>query len=477
MLGGIDHAAAFLAADRKQVPASVLVGAGPMLFADPTVPAAGVTQALFKAETMAHSLKDLGLVAWAPGANDWALGEQELARLRQESGATLLAANLQGKTAGATATRLVEAGGHKVGFVGVSLPEVRGGAVEGLEVRPAAAALQAGHAELTRAGAEIFVALVAAHRGAALRLAESTRGFQVVVVGKGFDQGEANDEPFGPSVVGDALVVQAPNHLQGIGVVDLYVREGSFRFADGSGLELSEERSRLERRIEELERRLVDWERPNSGLSPAEVSARRQDLEQLKARRASLKAPEAPKTGSFFRYELVQVRESLGVDEQVTRRLEAYYKRVNEHNRQAFADVTPAPAGEGQSSYVGVNQCSTCHLEERAFWDGTPHAKAYATLVKDHKQFNLDCVSCHVTGYDKPGGSTVTHVANLESVQCETCHGPGSRHAADPTDKSLIRRTPDVSLCASACHHPPHVPNDWQVGEAWQKILGPGHGR
>src|SRR5690606_12895228 len=170
------------------------------------------------------------------------------------------------------------------------------------------------------------------------------------------------------------------------GVVDLYVRGDSYKFADGSGLALQEERSSLGRRIEELERRLVEWERPTSGLQPQEVAARRQDLQTLKARQAQLSDPEPPKEGSYFRYELVQVRESLGADKQVALRLEAYYKRINEHNAKAFADLEPAAVPEGQSGYVGVDQCSTCHLEERAFWDGTRHATAYATLTKDHKQ-------------------------------------------------------------------------------------------
>jgi hypothetical protein len=475
MLGGVDHAAAFLSQQRKSGVGSLLVGAGPMLFADPTIPPAQRTQALFKADTMARSLKDLGLVAWAPGANDWALGEAELARLRTESGAALLAGNLSGATAGARAAQVVEVGGHKVGLVGVSLPDVRGAGVEGIQVQSAEEALRAGHAQVTAEGADLVVALVAAHRGTALRLAESARGYQLVVVGKGYDQGEANDPPFPPSVIGDALVVQAPNHLQGVGVVDLYVRDGSYRFADGSGLALEEERSSLDRRIEELEARLSEWQR--NGASSEEIEARRKDLAELRARRARLAEPSQPTAGSYFRYELVQVRESLGADAQVAKRLEAYYKRVNEHNREAFADAKPPPVPEGQSGYVGVEQCSTCHEAARKFWDGTPHAQAYVTLEREHKQFNLDCVSCHVTGYDKPGGSTVTHVEGLEAVQCENCHGPGSRHVANPTDKTLIRRVPDQGMCASACHHPPHVADDWQVSDAWPKILGPGHGR
>jgi hypothetical protein len=148
---------------------------------------------------------------------------------------------------------------------------------------------------------------------------------------------------------------------------------------------------------------------------------------------------------------------------------------VNEHNRVAFADVRPKEPAAGQSSYVGVTACTACHQSERAFWDRTAHAAAYTTLTRQDKEFNLECVSCHVTGYDIPGGSTVAHVQGLEHVQCEVCHGPGSRHVGNPADKSLIT-TPARSVCAEQCHHPPHVHPGWSADEAWNLILGPGHG-
>jgi len=123
-----------------------------------------------------------------------------------------------------------------------------------------------------------------------------------------------------------------------------------------------------------------------------------------------------------------------------------------------------------------VKKCQGCHEEETKFWRTTEHAGAYEVLAREDKQFNLDCVGCHVTGYDKPGGSTVTHVDGLKDNQCENCHGPGSLHAESPTKKGLIDARPERSLCASECHHPPHVQPNWNVDEAWKKILGPGHG-
>jgi hypothetical protein len=147
---------------------------------------------------------------------------------------------------------------------------------------------------------------------------------------------------------------------------------------------------------------------------------------------------------------------------------------VNEHNREAFKDVLPPPVPDGQSGYVGVASCSLCHQSERAFWDKTPHHAAYATLATQNKQFNLECVGCHVTGYEAPGGTTVAHVEGLTDVQCEVCHGPGSRHVGNPADPKLIA-IPERSLCASKCHHPPHVHPDWSVDAAWKVIVGKGH--
>ena len=86
----------------------------------------------------------------------------------------------------------------------------------------------------------------------------------------------------------------------------------------------------------------------------------------------------------------------------------------------------------GQRLRRQSSSASTCHEEARKVWDKTAHARAYATLSKEFKEYNLDCVSCHVTGYEKPGGSTVTLNDIARDVQCEECHGPGQAHAKAP---------------------------------------------
>jgi len=491
MLGGVDHVAAFIAREVKKAPHSLVVGAGPMFFENPTVQPEERAQQLFKAEAMAQSLADIGLVAWAPGANDWALGTADFVRLCNQTGAKALAANLRDPTGTVVRAQVVRRGELSIGLIGISIPTLPATAGPGTlsaaasAQPPATFTLDPAEAALGREleqlkDTAINVALIAAPRGEALRIVErlgrGPRPLQVAILGKPYDQGENNDVPISAEVIENTLVVQAPNHLQSIAVIDLYVRDGTGHFADGTGLLAHEGRLQLEARIDELSHRIERWKAPSSGVSQKDIAAQEAQLRTLRDERAALRPIVTPESGSYFLYDLVQVKEGLGQEPKVSARLSAYYQRVNEHNRVAFAEHKPAPANPGEPSFVGIDSCTNCHLEERVFWNSTGHAHAYVTLESAHKEYNLDCVGCHVTGYELPGGSTVTHVAPLKAVQCEVCHGPGSLHVEDPTKDGTIKAMPSRSLCASACHHPPHVGADWSVDVAWPQILGKGHG-
>lgn len=472
MLGGVDHAAALVAKARSEATDSLLLAAGPTLFMDPELARERETQDSWKAEGIAQALGEMGLAAWVPGANDFAAGAKELKALNEKMGAKLLAANLKAEALPASAIHTVNVSGTRVGMTGVSMPKSPLGTPPGVAVEDLRATLQKGLQQLEKDKADLKIALVASNRGEALRLAEHVPGFHLMIVGKSTDRGEGNDPPTPPVLVGDTLVVEAPNHLQGLGIVDLYIRDRGFSFHDAAGLAQAEERLSLERRTGELERRIVEWVK--AGADSKDVGARKADLARMKKRLTELQVPSPPATGSFFRYALEEVREELGSDDKVEARMKSYYKRVNEHNRELFKDRKPSPAPKGQASYVGVESCAECHEEAVTFWKGTGHGKAYKTLTDDFKEFNLDCVSCHVTGYERPGGSTVTFVDKLKDVQCEECHGPGSLHVASE-DIDFITLRPEQDLC-QRCHHPPHVTDDWSAREAWPHIVGKGHG-
>ena len=470
MLGGLDHAAALLRQSEKGAESSLMLAAGPMFFRAPKLEAARRQQDVWKAQSIADSFADLDLVAWAPGVNDFAGGLSTLASLQQSSRAALLAANLTGP--GIQSTQIIDRGGLRVGLTGISalgetdLPE-------GVSSSDPKAALVQARKALKAGGAKVLIALLAMKRGEALRLVESVPGFHVFVLGKQLDRGEANDAPLPAVRVGNTVVVQPPNHLQALSVLDLFVRDGKMTFQDAAGLDQAEQKQSIERRQSILEKRIARW-KSNGAVTGNDLAARELELAQLKTQLGKMASPVAPKSGSFFRYELAMVRESSGMDKAVAARMSDYYQRVNNHNREAFADRKPEPVADGHSSYAGISACNQCHEEAVTFWKTTSHARAYETLSRDHKQFNLDCVSCHVTGYEKPGGSTVTFVDQLKDVQCEVCHGPLSRHAAEPDSQEPVR--PPQSLC-SKCHHEPHVGRDWKVRQAWPHILGPGHGR
>jgi formate-dependent nitrite reductase cytochrome c552 subunit len=109
-------------------------------------------------------------------------------------------------------------------------------------------------------------------------------------------------------------------------------------------------------------------------------------------------------------------------------------------------------ADEKKFEYVGSAKCKKCHLPEHKSWEKTKKGHALDTLMPDEAveaktKFKLDpkkdysrdasCVSCHVTGFGKPGGyeipaegdaAAAKAMAHLAHVGCESCHGPGSEY-------------------------------------------------
>jgi hypothetical protein len=466
-LGGLDHAAAWIAKERTKAEGAILLAAGPLFFMDPVLKEERAAQEKAKAETMAKSIATLGFAALAPGRNEWAAGTPQLQLLMQTSGGALAAANLSAPPPTPWIASVVkEVHGTKVGIIGVAAPDRAEDAkpIPDLTVGPATDAVKAEVGKVKAGGAQIVVVLAAVGRGEAKRIADIAPDVTAIVVGSPGGSGEANTETPPAERVGNVVVVETGNHLQTLGVLDFYVKDGKYNFADGSGLENAQKRASMTRQIDELRGRIA------MGNKDEETKKR---LDKLESDRKSLDDVPPPQTGSFFKWQAVEVRESLGRDEAVKNELTAYYKRVNEMNRIAFANKLPRPSESGDS-YSGEGSCTTCHKEAKAVWDKTPHSHAYATLANEYKQFNLDCVSCHVTGYDEPGGSTVVHVEKLENVQCEVCHGPASKHVKNPKTSVPVPK-PQGARCL-ACHHPPHV-HEFDPMAKMPLVLGPGHGR
>ena len=77
------------------------------------------------------------------------------------------------------------------------------------------------------------------------------------------------------------------------------------------------------------------------------------------------------------------------------------------------------------------------------FYNGVKHGWVNYDASNDHKIYNYGCFKCHTTGGDTSG----TWLAGVEGlgtfteggIGCESCHGPGSEHAAAPSTSNIDR--------------------------------------
>ena len=484
-LGGIDRMAAAMARARADHVPTLAVAAGDLLFDG--VAHAGVagpeanTQDVWKAETLTQILQRVELAAAAPGASDFSKGADTFVRLARGARFAVLGQGVSvAQATGAYAlpgSVVKDVGGTRVGIIGVAeLAGPSGAAPEGVTndgtavVRATAAAARA-----RQDGAQVIVALVTGSRRTAREIARQVPGIDFIVEG-GLD--DADVAP--PVVVGRTVMLHAARQGHGVLVVDVYRQAAApgGGHADGwrdvGEWSIRAERARLDRRIADLRGRIAAWERDRAA-DRAQVAEQRARLAELERERAGLSPHALDGDGFAARWE--ELGPEARSDAAVARIVDAYDARVNDHNQRVFASVRAPEPAPGQARYVGSDSCAQgqCHGEAYAQWRTTPHAHAYATLTTRHKQFNLSCVGCHVTGYQQPGGSTVAHVEGLIDVGCENCHGPGSLHVADPTSPSTLVRAVPETVCAR-CHTPEHS-DLFQYAAYRERVLGPGHGR
>ena len=87
----------------------------------------------------------------------------------------------------------------------------------------------------------------------------------------------------------------------------------------------------------------------------------------------------------------------------------------------------PAPP-EGQT-YTGAKECAACHFKQFMSWKKDKHSKSFQLLPEEY-QPNAECVKCHSTGLgEETGFKDLESTPNLAGTTCESCHGPGSKHA------------------------------------------------
>ncbi|MCS7021587.1 MAG: hypothetical protein NZU63_07155 [Gemmataceae bacterium] len=161
--------------------------------------------------------------------------------------------------------------------------------------------------------------------------------------------------------------------------------------------------------------------------------------------------PAEAKAGWDFYYQRVPLTERWNTpgSEEAARRanpilrlLDTYAQEVQRRNYLArFPEhVHPVTAKDPkqQAAFVGSEACARCHAAEYEVWKQSRHSHAYETLERYAKrpagrQYDGECAVCHTVGLGyKTGFRGETSTPHLKHVGCESCHGPGSAHVADP---------------------------------------------
>ncbi|MFT3922600.1 MAG: multiheme c-type cytochrome [Myxococcales bacterium] len=468
-LGGIDKLATELEQARRGKAPVVAVAAGDLTFG--TVlraedAARSQTQEDWRAETLVDVWSGLGLAAATPGPADFGQKPETLAGLVTRSKFPWLAENLTGPgTDQLGRARVIDAGSIKVGLFGLVAPSPALHLPSEVTLDPKLGEVARKTSDALRAqGARVVVALLTGDRKSAREVAEA--GADVVVLG-GVDQ----EKPLAPVLVGDrGIVINAGYQGQRMVTLDLEL-DAQGAWHDASEWTLRESRKDLERDASELEQKIAAWSK-DTHVKASDLDAQRGRLASLQN---ELKARSVPSySGRWFAADVTELSPDVKDNAEIRKQIDEYNRRINEHNKKVFADVKPVPAPEGSAHYAGSESCQSCHAEAYAWWKNTKHGRAYATLENVHKEFNTTCVGCHVTGYNKPGGSTVAYVDGLKDVGCENCHGPGSLHNAAPDKPGLVARDAPEAVCVG-CHN--HEHSDRFVYEAFKPLLVvPGHG-
>jgi hypothetical protein len=156
------------------------------------------------------------------------------------------------------------------------------------------------------------------------------------------------------------------------------------------------------------------------------------------------------------------------------------------------------PRGVGHDKkwgeFAGVKSCEKCHPTAYKIWKNSKHAHATEALVKADppRQFDPECLSCHVTGWNPQeffpyasGYVSLEATPDLAGNTCENCHGPAAAHVAAENGKDFARREEQRNLVrvtkgqaeqnvCTKCHDLDNSPNFSKAGafekDYWPKV-------
>lgn len=169
--------------------------------------------------------------------------------------------------------------------------------------------------------------------------------------------------------------------------------------------------------------------------------------------------PQGEKT---FEQQMVKLDSHVKLDPEMVK----LYNEYNEQIERLFFASLASKRNDKKKVYAGETTCKQCHAEAHSTWSQSRHGKAYNTLEKVNKAFDPECLVCHTTGFNRPGGFiSEIDTPELTNVQCEVCHGPGREHMKSPQPGW----SNDAAHACKQCHVKNHSPR-FQFADYWSKI-------
>jgi len=164
-----------------------------------------------------------------------------------------------------------------------------------------------------------------------------------------------------------------------------------------------------------------------------------------------------------FHQQMIKLDSKVPFDEGMTQLYEDYNAEVE---KIFFATFAAKRKKNKEAVYATGAVCQTCHADIHDSWSQSRHGNAYATLKKVNKSFDPECLVCHTTGFNQPGGFiSELDTPDLKNVQCEVCHGPQREHAQAPQG-GFARQAREA---CKTCHVKNHSPG-FDFTKYWAKI-------
>ena len=321
-LGGLARRATVTARARAEADATLVVDAGDLF-----LPEGSTAETERQANLLAAGIASGGIDAFTPGEGDLAIGVPLLKKVTAAFKIPIVSANLYGRDGQRlfAADRLIDAGGTRIGILGVTAPPTATDAnrwrADGIVVRDPADAARESAAALRARGAQIVVALV--HAGLPAenrRLVAALTGVDWAVLG----HSALNLESPEPS--GGARLLEAQAEGKNLGRLDLHLVDGALTFVDRG------ERAEIASILADHRRQLHDDDHTLGELDPATAEAyyqqRRRDLGAAIARETALLARlPAELTGSWFENRIIPLDRNIPDDPGVAALVRGYLAR------------------------------------------------------------------------------------------------------------------------------------------------------